>query len=131
MLFRSALNPFLSLMFQQPQFRSFGFQWTLAPKNEAETKTLTEIIRTIKASMLPALDGTDRNSTFLLYPLVVEPSFVPNDFGFKFKRCVINDLRVNYAPTGAPSFFKKTNQPTMVELTLQLTEIEYWVSNEV
>jgi hypothetical protein len=39
-------------------------------------------------------------------------------------------VNVNYAAGSNPSFFKKTNAPTAMTLSIQLQEIEYWTNND-
>ena len=122
-----AINPFLALMFQSPHFRQFQFQWLLAPKNEEESNTLAQIVNAFKNHMLPD-EVLDENFALLKYPDVVQPTIIPN-FGFHFKQCVIENINVDYAPGGQPSFFKD-NKPTMVRIVLQLHEIEFWLKGQ-
>jgi hypothetical protein len=49
---------------------------------------------------------------------------------FKFKPTVLNSVIVNYTPSGQPSLYRTTGAPDGVELTLNFTEIEYWLSDD-
>ena len=43
----------------------------------------------------------------------------------KFRPCAVNGVSVDYTGAGVPSFFKN-GAPTVINLTLQLTEIQLW-----
>ena len=119
-----ALNPFLTVLFQQPNFRDFSFTWKLAPRRASDSQVLASIIASIKNFMLPS-GPIGPGGLLLGYPSICTPTLVPQ-FGFKFKPCVIENMTVNYAPGATPSFFYDST-PTVVYLTVQLKEIEFWL----
>jgi hypothetical protein len=81
--------------------------------------------------MLPGKTGAP-GGTLLSYPNIANIQLFPNDtFLYKFKPCVIESMSVNFAPANTPSFFKSTNAPVEVQLSLQLKEIEYWLNEDV
>ena len=121
-----APNPNLSMAFRGPALRSFNFVWTFAPKNKSESEMIQSIVREMKKRSLPTMD--DGASQLLGYPNMVQPTLYPNKMEFGFKKCVIPRLNVSYSPTGIPSFFKGTNLPTFIQLSMSLVEIEYWTS---
>jgi hypothetical protein len=51
---------------------------------------------------------------------------LPDEMGMHFKNCAIISVQVDFTGAGAPSFFRGTNRPTVVNLTLQLKEIQLW-----
>lgn len=123
-------NPHLSVAFQGIGFRSHNFSWRLSPNSKEESDRIKEIIAFLKARMLPQRDGF-----FLRYPDVVKPTLVignsANPYFFAFKPCVIDQMSVNYAPSGQPSFVRDQNNmlaPMEVEITLVLKEIEIWTT---
>lgn len=122
-----AVNPHLFMLFKSPSFKEYSFKWTLAPKNEQESETLRNIITQFKYNMLPAMaDGMVAGSFLLNYPSIAIIKMYPNDlFTFRLKPCAIKSVHVDYAPTGQPSFFKRTGAPTAVNLTINLVEIQY------
>lgn len=62
---------------------------------------------------------------FLKMPEELEVCFYGSKFLYKFARCVIQSVQVNYTPFGPASFFAGSEgAPTGVELTLSLQEIE-------
>ena len=121
-----AINPFMIVLFQQPAFRSFSFTWKLAPANADESATLKKMLNTMRNNMLPGLSPSTK--ALMTYPKVVTPVIKP-DIGVYFKPMVVENMSVAYAPGATPSFFRGTQQPTMVYLTLALKEIELWLAN--
>lgn len=124
-------NPNESAAFKGIALRQHMFAWTFAPKTPDESKTIQRIIKNIRKRILP---GMNSGSTALLgYPSMVKPSihpYVDSDGGkvplYDFKMCVVPKFSVAYSPTGIPSFFKGTNLPTFVQISLALLEIEYF-----
>ena len=125
-----SVNPFQTVLFQSPNFRTHSFNWTFAPSNSQESETLTSIIRMFQYHALP---GLPTNSQGLLfdYPEIVLINILPSDtYLYKFKPCVIKNISVNYAAGNTPSFFKSKTAPTMVSISLHLMEIEMWTKND-
>jgi hypothetical protein len=126
-----AQNPFLTVLFESPAFKNHTFSWKLAPNNIQESNTLRDIITIFRKRMLPAM-APSMGGTLLTYPDMVIISLSPSDeYLYKFKPCVIESMSINYAPATSPSFFKGTNAPTEVQLSLNLKEIEYWLQEDV
>ena len=122
-----AINPFLTVMFKEPTFKTHEFSWNLLAKDPEESRIITSIVNEFKWHMLPDI-ATNSAGTLLNYPSMVQVSFYSNDdFLYRFKPCAITDFSINYAPASTPSFFKGSqNVPTAVKITLKLMEIEYW-----
>jgi predicted Fe-Mo cluster-binding NifX family protein len=131
--FGLAINPFLTVMFESPTFKSHKFNWKLMPKSPDEARTINAIITSFKYHMLPALSGgKSSGGTLLEYPHIVLISFYNADsFLYRFKPCVVEDMSINYAPSG-PSFFRgEENVPTEIDLSISFKEIEYWTRDSV
>lgn len=120
-----AVNPFLTVLFKSPSFRTFRFNWKLAPSNNQEASILQSIIGQIKYAQLPDFTG---GNLLLTYPNIVGITVTSNGFDnmIRFKPAVIRNLSVNYTGAGQPSFFYD-GTPTVVEISLEILEIEYWV----
>ena len=89
------------------------------------------VILAFKANMLPAI-APGSGGIFLTYPNMAAITFYPaQDFLYKFKPCVVRNFRVNYADGGMPSFFRRTNAPTLVSISVDLIEIEYWLREDI
>jgi hypothetical protein len=126
-----AQNPFLTVLFKQPEFKKHSFSWKLAPNNAQESNTVKDIINSFKSNMLPAM-APNAGGTLLTYPNMAIINLYPDEnFLYKFKPCVIESMNVNYAVGGQPSFFKGTNAPTLVQIDINLLEIEYWLKEDI
>lgn len=120
------VNPFLFMMFKQPNYKEHTLQWTLAPSNEEESQKLKTIINRLKGSSLPVNQGL-----YLQYPLIALVKIWPNDvFGnLIFKPCAVTSVSVDYTAAG-PSFFAGSAAPTIVSLSIGLKEIQFWDRND-
>jgi hypothetical protein len=122
-----SINPLLFMQFQRPNFRQFRFDWLLAPKNERESRIIKNIVSFFKNAASP----TDLGPVFG-YPQVALIKFYPDNGESSIgkhmvlKPCVIRGISVDYSPQGTPSFFKNTNAPTLVAVSLDLIEIQLW-----
>lgn len=120
------VNPYLFMAFQRPNFKEYSFSWTLAPNNPQESQTLQTIISEFKDKSLPAFYGP-----IMVYPNIALIKFLPNNiFGnLIFKPCAVTSVIVDYTGAG-PSFFKGTQAPTVVNLTVNFKEIQLWGRGE-
>ena len=119
------VNPFLYMLFKQPDFKEFQFRWTLAPNTPEETNTLATIIKFFKFHMLPEISGL-----LMYYPSIALVKLFPDDkFTFKLRPCAITNVIVDYTAGGGPSFFRDTGAPTVVNLTVVMKEIQIWDKN--
>ena len=117
-----AINPFQFMTFKQPNYKEFSFTWSLAPNNPQESRTLQNIITQFKQRSLPTNQGL-----YLEYPDILSIRMFPeNGLGMRFKNCAILSVQVDYTGAGTPSFFRDTQAPTVVNLTLMLKEIQLW-----
>lgn len=143
----AAPNPNITVAFKGPMLRTHNLSWTFAPKTPEESRTVQRIIKNIKRRILPDSGGAGDSTSLLGYPMMVQPKLFPNvvsidnsndnvEFSqerplYDFKRCVIRNMTVNYAPTGTPTFFRGTNLPIFVQLSLALMEIEYFLKDDI
>lgn len=124
----ASINPFLWMLFKQPTFKEYTFNWTLTPSNEQETRDIAFVINHFKENMLPTL-GTA--SAYYGYPNIVLVKFYPDDkFMFRFKPCVVLAVASDYTAAGGPSFFKRTNAPTTINFSVILKEIDLWTRED-
>lgn len=122
-----APNQFLTVLLQGPQYKKYEFSWKLSPRNEAESEQIRKIIVTLNKSMAPGLDGTQ---AFFTFPKIFKVSFSNSGVLYRFKPSVLENMTINYAPSGAPAFYSRTGAPDTVELRLQFLEIEFWLNND-
>jgi hypothetical protein len=128
-------NPSLAVLFSGVAFRKHSFRWLMAPKSPQESQTLRAIIKMLKVNALPPFSQGVTN--ILDYPNIVQPMLFPwgpnessDTYTYKFKRCVIESINVNYNPQNSPAFFAETTAPAFIGLTLNLQEIEYFTAED-
>jgi Tail-tube assembly protein len=124
------LNPYQTVLFEKPNFKTHSFTWKLVPKNHEESITIRNIIRTFQYHMLPGV--SDGVGLFFSFPSMVTVSLFPSsEFLYRFKPCVIDNVSVNYSPGISPSFYRGTNAaPTAITITINLKEIEYFTNKD-
>jgi hypothetical protein len=142
----AAVNPNASQTLRGPVLRNFSYNWTLLPHNAEESLNILKTIQAIKARALPNVLGT-KASGVLGYPNVVLMNFYPwddgatggRDFGMyewsydsivKIKRCVITNVTANWNATNSPAYFRGTHLPVSVQLSIQLSEVEYFLAED-
>lgn len=136
--FGMAVNPYQTVLFEKPEFKSHNFSWKIMPRNEEESARARNIFRTFQYHMSPGISGAitgtqggGGSGLFFSYPSMVIVSLFPSStFMYRFKPCVLKSVNVNYAAGSAPSFFKRTNAPTAMTISIQLQEIEYWTNKD-
>jgi hypothetical protein len=127
-------NPHVAAIFSGIGLRTHRFEWTFAPRNEAESRQLQDIIWKLKANSLPSY--STNGTAALQYPQLVQIDLYPwakgdsdKDRLIRFKPCLLSDVSINYSPQGIPSFFAGTKQPTFIQLSLEFLETEIWTGN--
>ena len=116
-------NPRLALAFEGVDLKVHNFSWTLAPRSERESDTIKDIIRIIKKNSLPTY--TLGTKAFLNYPSVVDIFFLgtAEDHMYYFKRCMVNQVSINYAGGGSVAFLEG-GKPAVIQLQINFTEID-------
>lgn len=136
-------NPNPSVAFQGPNLREFQLSWTFFPKNDTESRKVTAIIGLLKRASLPSNTIVD-SGALLQYPDMVQLNFFPWDAGspngnpwfwtansiIRIKKCMMNSVNVDYNPSNMPGFFKGTNSPVAIRLSISFTETEYMLSSD-
>jgi len=116
-----APNPNMAVLFSNIGLRSHSFSYKFAPTSAKELDTLKRIIAQLKIRMLPGM--AKEGSMLFTFPDVCDIEFGPNkNRPYKIKRCVMENLSVNYTPMGSPAFFK-TGDPVMVEINMSFKEM--------
>jgi hypothetical protein len=135
-------NPYVTLMFNGVDLRTFTFTWKFAPRNVTESKMLKAILQLIKGSALPTFSG--QNTGVLQYPMLCKMTLMSQDKSWDgteigkegshpiigFKHALIENVTINYSPNGIPSFFAGTSLPTFYQVSMTLKEIEYFTGED-
>ena len=127
--FGQADNPYMEVLFDKMELRTFSYQFTFAPKNKEETMDVQKIIALFRFHMAPELKGTANR--FLTLPSEFDIHYMyqdqagqasENDFYNKIATCVCTGCEVNYTPDGVKSF--EGGAPTKITMTLNFQETE-------
>jgi hypothetical protein len=125
--FGIAPNPYTTVLLKGPTYKKHEFTWTLSPRTSGESAAIKNIIIKLKNSMLV---GTP-TAGFFTPAKIFEPKFFTNEnYLYKFKPCVLENMSVNYTPSGAPAFYTTTGAPDAVELRLSFLEVEFWFAGQ-
>jgi hypothetical protein len=101
-----SINPQLELIYNAPQLREFTLDFRLVPRNPNEALAIKNIINSIRYYGAPRITaGT--GGRYLIPPAQFELEFYhtfeeANQFLFKTKKCVLEDISIDY--TGGGSF---------------------------
>lgn len=120
------INPRVEVMFSTTNLRQYRFEFLLAPRNEKESENMKAIIDTLRYHSVPEIDGTTAGFTFIppaefdftFYNKGVENRNIP-----RINTCVMDQIEVDYAPTGVYSTFSN-GHPVMARLSMGVSEIE-------
>jgi hypothetical protein len=122
---RLALNPKKEVMFDSFGFREFSFRYQFAPKSEAESNMVREIIETFRYYALPEIS---KAKFFYLLPAEFDISFIlgekPNPNIPKITTSVLQRVGVNYSPNSGVWATLPNGAPLAIDLTLDFLELE-------
>jgi hypothetical protein len=120
-------NPNLAVGFNNVPLRSYTFSWRFAPRSVDESQTVADIIFNLKQRMHPLKDNFA-----LRYPDYCNVELFNGAMKevLMFKTSVVTDMRVNYAPSGIPSFFAGSQMPTEIDVSLSFNEIEVFTRDD-
>jgi hypothetical protein len=116
-----ATNPNLSLSFQGVNLRQHDFSWRLIAKHAKDSIEIFRIIEILKRAALPQ-QVWGANLTFG-YPCVAYLKFNPENL-IKMSEygCFIDNINVTYDGDSYPTFFKNTDKPVVVDLSISFRE---------
>jgi hypothetical protein len=128
-LFGQANNPYLEVLFDSMALRTFTYNFTFAPRNQAETDEAQRIIQVFRFHMAPEVQGGQ--SRFLTLPSEFDIHYMyqsktgiasENDYYNKIGTCVLTTCDVNYTPGAVKSF--KDGAPTKITMSLTFKETD-------
>jgi len=128
----AVVNPQESMFFNTVNLRAFDFTFRFSPKNPKEVGMLKEILRNIKGRSLPhSKDGFGGQSRAILgYPDNVDIELRPNVHPIK-KKCFVTGLAYNYAPEGLVFFNDKEKYPSIIDVTISITETAIFTREDI
>jgi hypothetical protein len=131
-----AQNPYLEVLFNAPEMRTFTYNFTFAPRNADETRDVQNIIKLFRFHMSPELRD-DHNmfvtlpSEFDIYYMYIgSDSTVKEDpYVNKISTCVLTACNVDYTPTGVK---KHTDgSPVIIKMALTFKEMDMMTKSHV
>lgn len=118
------MNPFREVLFEQIDFRTFGFKYRFLPKSEQESRDVKKIIDMFKEHMLPEVSP---ERLFFIYPSEFQITYYfgnsENTYFHKFGACALEDLQVEYGSGDGYSSFR-SGAPTEIIMALRFRELE-------
>lgn len=119
------INPKTEVLFSNTHLRTFQFDFLFAPSSAQETELLKNIIYQLRFHSAPELSGV--GGLLWTPPSEFDISFYHNNQENtnipKISTCVMENLDVDYAPTGVYSTFS-TGYPVAVRVSMRLKEVE-------
>jgi hypothetical protein len=104
-----ARNPYMALLYSQPEFRVHEFSWKVVAKNFEESVAILNIIKLLKYYSAPsqAAGAGSFLQFFYDYPEQFEIDFHHHEFLFNIGPSVLKNVSVNYHAEGQPLYFTK------------------------
>ena len=134
--FGQATNPYMEVLFQNVDLRTFSYNFTFSPRNTAERDDVQKIIKMFRFHMLPELKGS--NSRYMTLPSTFDIHYMyqygedkakENPFYSKIATCVLKNVEVDYTPGAVKSF--KDGSPTQITMALSFQETEMLTKQHV
>ena len=134
--FGEADNPYMEVLFDSMQLRTFTYNFQFAPRSEKESYEVQRIIQLFRFHMAPELrPGVNRYlglpSTFDIHYMFLSKDGIAseNNFYNRIATCVLQDCSVNYTPTGVKSF--EDGGPTQTTMKLSFKEIQLLTKDKI
>ena len=134
--FGQADNPYMEVLFDKMELRTFSYQFTFSPKNKEETMDVQKIIALFRFHMSPELKGAANR--FLTLPSEFDIHYMyqdksgqasENDYYNKIATCVCTAVDTNYTPDGVKSF--EGGAPTKITMNLSFQETELLTKDKI
>jgi hypothetical protein len=134
--FGEADNPYMEVLFDSMQLRTFTYNFQFAPRSEKESYEVQRIIQLFRFHMAPELrPGVNRYlglpSTFDIHYMFLSSAGIAseNNFYNRIATCVLQDCSVNYTPGGVKSF--EDGGPTQTTMKLTFKEIQLLTKDKI
>jgi hypothetical protein len=121
------LNPQLELIYNSPALREFTLDFRMIPRNPEESGAIQSILQILKLEAAPQISA-ETSSRYFIPPSQFQLEFydgvnhaMPNSYLFKTKKCVLEDISIDYTGGGSFATFY-TGAPVEIRLSLRFTE---------
>ena len=134
--FGQASNPYMEVLFEGVEMRTFTYNFTFSPRNADETEDVKKIIEMFRFHMMPELNGG--SSAFMTLPSTFDIHYMyqvtpdvsmENNYYTKIATCVLKGCDVDYTPNGVKSF--ASGAPTQITMSLSFQETEMLTKQHV
>ena len=134
--FGQASNPYMEVLFEGVEMRTFTYNFTFSPRNKEETEDVKKIISMFRFHMMPELNGG--SSAFMTLPSTFDIHYMyqvtpdesnENNYYTKIATCVLKGCDVDYTPNGVKSF--ASGAPTQITMSLSFQETEMLTKQHV
>lgn len=136
-----ARNPHMAVLYKNPNFRSFTFEYKMVAKNAKESREIKSIADTFKTLSAPRplkrnVGGTEIIANNLLwdYPYIWMLQFSEEieEFLFKFAPCVLKSVGINYHGEGQAQYFISEGKkiPAVIILSLEFQELSVLLQDD-
>ncbi len=134
--FGQADNPYMEVLFDAMNLRTFTYNFTFSPRNREETEDVQKIIALFRFHMSPELKGAANR--FLTLPSEFDIHYMyqdqsghasENDYYNKIATCVCTGCETNYTPDGVKSF--EGGAPVKITMSLSFQETELLTKERV
>ena len=135
-VFGRAENPFVEVFFNTMNIRTFTYNFNFAPRNEAETAEIQQIIQLFRFHMAPEMQAS--NNRYLTLPSEFDIHYMykaedgngyENDYYGRIGTCVLENVSTNYTPNGVKSF--ADGAPTQITMSLTFRETELLTKEKI
>lgn len=129
----AAINPHKVVYFDQVNFKQHQFEYIFVPRNRRESDEISRLINAFRYHAAPGfvnvkLAGQDVFNKHLFdYPEYWKIYLSHETYYFSFLPCFLTDIRVNYTPSGVPTFVNDAlgePAPSQVNISLSFQEAE-------
>jgi len=134
--FGEADNPYMEVLFDAMQLRTFTYNFEFLPRNQQEAYEVQKIIQLFRFHMAPELrPGVNRYlglpSQFDIHYMFLskDGQASENNFYNRIATCVLNNCVVDYTSNGVKSF--EDGGPTKTTMTLTFKEIELLTKDKI
>ena len=129
-IFGQTTNPYMEVLFQGVDLRTFTYSFTFAPRNRPEQEEVKAIIKLFRFHQAPELRNNE--SIFMGLPSEFDIHYMyqhedgskamENQFYNKISTCVLQNCDVDYTPGGVKSH--ADGSPVQIKMTLTFLETE-------
>jgi len=116
-----AVNPYMAVMYNSPQFRTHQFSWKLIAKSKKESDAIKDIIFAFKFHAAPGTAQLSPN--FFAYPQQFDIDLHYENYLFNIAPSVLTNIEVSYHGEGYPAYHDigGGEDKAPVSITLQCT----------